>query len=598
MNLLEHPYPMCQILQCFAPAIYMQLYYDALQQFIELTPDQLIASKWNLYSFLINAQMTDKWLAKCQSSSFNSILQRIDTDDFPELPLVLLSSKSMPLLRAYKTYINHRHDTEPYTKRSAFFIATNRNAHFFERNLQDCPNIVEPEFLSDVLRLVKLAILISNKPIKSTNDFKFYDEVWKQFKQINAINLSDNQKILYNEFARMLSLHDFVRTNRRYENLSDSLALKVFASKYNILDFFYRFNEGSIITHTSEYQLLRNQLLANQTSNQLINANLEKDAKISEIHMYDLFYTISLVMELLLLKPVTRNYEDIVQTKTGEVKQIIDNIDDPIAYIESVEYLFTLLFLRWEHVNAQAYSSGKLTRSTSATTTMHESDTSYIENTENGSGRKLPAQVHNKTGFTCSYKLFQNMLRVLSSSIINRKDDQQNETLKQRYTCMTATIDDAKWRLQLLDLYYSSTNCIHAPTKLKTTLTSRYKQFIQPIYTNVFNSSDEEIGSMYLTVPKNPIRRKPRRRISSKRSSCTGRSDTFINSTELEGRTGEVDLNASNASMSQYGNQYDRRRFMSKMLGQLTDMVAITVIRGDLNTAKSIIEVSEIEYEN
>lgn len=576
---------MCQIVRCLSPPIHMQLYYEALLQFSDFSSDQMSANKSNLYSFLINAILSDE---KCQTNIFNIIFQRIDSDEYWELPLVLLASQTMPLLKAYNAYVNQKYQLQPYSKRSAFFMAINKSAHFFELMNQDGHEIAEPDFLSCLSKLTKLATLISNKPTRTRPNFNFYDEVWKQFDQINVANLSDNQKIFYTEFARMLSLHHFVRTNRRYENLSDSIAIKILASKYSILDFFVKFNEGCMIVSTSDYHSVRQQLIENAKFNEFINPSMRGDsAKASEVNIYAHFCTICLMFELLLIKQTTRNYEELVQAKSVEIQQVVDNIVEPAEYIQAIEYLFTLCFLRWEHVSLKVFSSAKLENSTSATTTMYESDTSN-DNNDNESLKKTSAKPITRTGFACSFAVLQNMINALSSSLFNRKIDEQPESLKQRFLRISNAIDDARWRLQLIDLYYSATHHIKLPSHLKMILTARKKQMHSPI----LNSSDETDGNV-LSVPVqySAIRRKARRQHSRKRSSQTRKSDSFANSTEVEGKSkGSRDF--SNISEIRSERSRERRGFMSKMFGQIDDMVTISAIRGDLSVAKEIIAVS------
>lgn len=582
---------MCQIVRCFPPSIYMHLYYEALQQFIELSPDQMYANKFNLYSFLINAHLSDKWLEKCQAHIFDAIFRQIDTDDYWELPLVLLASKSMPLTKAYKAYLSQSYETNPCTKRNAFFMATNRSIHFFEPIIQGSREMVEPDFISSAARLVKLAILISNKPIRARSDFNFYEEVWKQFEEIQPAKLSDNQKIFYNEIARMLALHDFVRTNRRYEYLSDCIAIKILASKYNILDFFVKFNEGCFIMNTSDYHLVRRQLVENRIFNQSVNPNIPKHSeKPSEVNLYDQFYTIYLMVEVLLIKHTARNYEEVIRVKSGEIKKIIDNIDDSRAYIETVEFLFMLLFLRWEHVNSRVFSNGRLELSTTTSVT-HESDSS-MEFTDNASSRKV--QVPSiKSGFTGSFTVVKYMLDALSSSVVNRKVDEQNEGIRRRFMRISSAIGDAKWRLQLVDLYYVVTNCIRVPSDLKLLLTSRQNEMCsRMIIPQTSSDENDSKAATDGTRRESVIRRKPRRQKSAKKSKPE-RSDSFAHSTEVEGRNStNISFEIGNISAIRHGNNRERRRFMAKMLGQFTDMVAISVMRGDLNGARNIIEVS------
>lgn len=575
----------------------MQLYYEALKQFAEFSPQQMLASKHNLYSFLINVHLSDKWLEKCETEIYNRIFTQIDGDEYWELPLVLLVSKSMPLIDAYNAYLRNSYENDPLKKQNAFLMTTKRNVHFFEaitsgNGDQEC---VKPDFLNDVTRLVKLAILISNKPTRINIEFNFYQEVWKLFDQINATNLDDGPKIVYYEFARMLSLHRFVRSNRRYEYLSDSIALKVLASKYNILDFFVKFNDGSMIANISDYHHMRKQLVENGVFNEAINPNIPNDfERPSEVHIYDQFYTINLMIEVLLVRPMTRNYEDIMQAKSAEIKKIIENIDDPLAFIEAIEYLFMLLFLRWEHVPSRCFSNSKLEQSTSATTSVTHSDSSY-ESSDNVK-RANQTQPNVKNGFVCTFTILKYMLSALSSSMANRKVDKCSESLKKRFTDMSNAIEDAKWRLQLVDLYYIATNSIQATSDLKIMFTSRSKE----LSAKVLSSSDESENCGVSSKQHTIIRRKPHRRRRRK----VGKNDSNTHSNATDCKT-KSSFESETASRTRYGNERDRRKcFMSKMLAQFTDMVGIAVIaRDDLTMAKAIIEVSvctknfQVEYE-
>lgn len=575
---------MCQIVNCFPPSIYMQLYYEALKQFVEFSPQQMLASKHNLYSFLINIHLSDKWLERCDAEIFNRIFTQIDGNEYWELPLVLLVSKSLPLIDAYNAYLRNSYESDPLKKQNAFLMTTKRNIHFLEAITTGDQELVKPDFLDDVTQLVKLAILISNKPTRVNMEFNFYQAVWKLFDQINAPNLDDGPKTVFYEFARMLSLHRFVRSNRRYEYLSDSIALKVLASKYNILDFFVKFNDGSMIANVNDYHHMRKQLVENGVFNKAINPTIPKDdQRPSEVHIYDQFYTINLMIEVLLIRPMTRNYESIMQTKSAEIKKIVENIDDPLAFIETIEYLFMLLFLRWEHVRSRCFSNSKLDQSTSATTSVTHSDSSY-ESSDNVK-RANQLQSNSKNGFVCTFTILKYMLNALSSVMANRKTDECSESLQIRFTTMLTAIEDANWRLQLVDLYYIATNSIHATSDLKIMFTSRSKD----MSAKVMSSSDESENGGVSAKPHTIIRRKPYRR--RRRKIKTNDSNTHLNTTDCKTKSS---LESEMVPTIRCGNERDRRKcFMSKMLGQLTDMAGIAVIaRNDLTMAKAIIEVS------
>lgn len=559
---------MCQIVNCLPSSIHMQLHYEALRQFAEFSSDKLTEYKHNLYSFLINAQLSGKWLEKCEKEIFNDIFTQLDDYEYWELPLVLLASKSLPLIDAYNTYLQTRYENDPFNKQNAFLMATKRNTHFLELVIAQngVQTFTVPDCLGDVSRLVHLAILISNKSTHTDIDFNFYHVVWKQFERINLANLNESQRIFYYEFARMLSLHHFVWANRRYEHLSDSIAIKVLCGKYNILDFFVKFNDGSMIINTNDYPYVRRQLVENGIFNGAINSSVPKNAeRPSEVYIYDQFFTINLMTDVLLIRPMTQNYDAIMHTKCAEIKKIINNIDDSLAHIEMIEYLFMLMFLRWEHVRSRWASNSKLDQSASTATSDTQYDSTTYESSDDSSLTDR-ANRSTKKGFVCTFTVLKLMLNVLSSSLASRKIDTYSDVMRTRFIDISAAISDAKWRLHLVDLYYKATNWARASSDLKIMLTSHRIVTLRP---KVFSSSDE---SQYFDALS--IRRKPRRRRMDK------------------DRNNDTNTHSEATSVVRSDGQRDRRKcFMSKMLGQFTDMATIAVIRGDLATAKSIIAV-------
>lgn len=563
----------------------MQLYYEALQQFTEYSPQKMLENKYKFYSFLINSDLSEKWLAKCDTHQiFNRLFAQIDGDDYWELPLMLIVSKSLPLIDAYSTYLRTGCISDPFIKRNAFLMANTRNTHFLESLVTEngVQSLIEPYCLRDVKGLVQLAVLISNKSTRA--DFNFYHQVWRQFERINLENLNESQQIFYYEFARVLALHHFVRTNRRHEHLSDSIALKVLCSKYNILDFFVKFNDGSMITNTNDYRWVRRQLVENGIFNGAVNPYIPNDAdRPSEVHIYDQFYMINIMVDALVIKPITRNYDEIMHDKGAEIKQIIDQIDDPLAYIESIQYLFLLLFLRWEHIHKRCFSNSKIEQSASATTSATFSDSTYESDSDDMSVKGIF-----KTGFVCTFTALKLMLNALSSSMANRKIDMHRYGLVRRFTDISNAIADAQWRLHLVDLYYTATYAFRATSDLKIMLTPRSMKF----HEDVSSSSDdgENVGAS-TSKQHTAIRRKPRRprKMDQNRKNYI---NTHSNAADGKAKS-SVDSEAASAARDD--TQRDRRKcFMSKMLGQLTDMVSIAVIRGDLNLAKSIIQVNSL----
>lgn len=584
-NLLEHPYPMCQIIRCFPSTVSTQFFYDALQRFNDIPMCELAQKKSKLYSLLVNACITDKWLEKCEAYVFNTLLQRIDNDEFSELPLILLISK-LPLLKAYNAYVSRQCELNPYTTRSAFFTAITKKTHFLEPIVSDNGgDIPEPDAIQPLARLLRIVVQISNGNSRAT-EYHRYDDILKRFQnEIDPTQLTDNQLILYYEIERILSLYQFVRTCRRYDYQCDSIAVRTFAAKYSILDFLYKFNDGSLLTQTFDYQSIRVQLVRNQTLNQLISPHcVANREKISELNVFDQFYAVNSLVEVMQVNPYAKCYEDIVRVKCADIKQVIDNMFDTLAFVETVESLFTMLFLRWEHVNANADSNNKLDPFLSLTS-LQESETSAEYNDFDGPTRKLPKMINTKNGFVCSFVVLQTILNILSSSMTNHRIEEGDESLKERFNRVADEIANAKWRFALVDSFYTLLNSNQLPKSVKNLLTPHHIRSINAKTVNT--SSDDEAN----TSMKKSVRRKPRRRLSDrKRGQREINNVQFDHSTEVEGHV--IPFECSNISVIRSGNYRDRRGgFINKMLGNLVDMIVICVSKGDLAEAKRIIQV-------
>lgn len=585
-NLLEYPYPMCQIIRCFPSSVSTQIFYDALQRFNELPKCELVERKSKLYSLLVNASITDKWLEKCEAYVFNTLLHRIDNDEFSELPFILLISK-LPLLKAYNAYVSRQCELNPYTTRSAFFMAITKKSHFLEPIVSDNGgDIPEPAAIQPLARLLRIVIQISNGNSRAP-EYHRYDDILKRFEnEIDATQLTDNQLILYHEIQRILSLYQFVRMYRRYDYQCDSIAVRTFAAKYSILDFFYKFNDGNLLMQSLDYQSIRVQLVKNQTLNQLISPYCVDDRKkISEVNVFDQFYAVNALAEVMQANQYAKCYEDSIRVKCNEIKQIIDNMFDTLAFVETIESLFTLLFLRWEHVNANADSNNKLDPFLSLTS-IHESDISADYNDLDVPTRKLPKIINTKNGFVCSFVVLQTVLNILSSSMTNHRIEERDDSLKERFHRVADEIGNAKWRLALVDSFYSFMNFNQLSKSVKSLLTPYHMRSMNA--KTVSSSSENEDDAS----TKKSVRRKPRRRNSDrKRAQRESNNAQFAHSTEVEGKV--IPFECSNISIIRSGNYRDRRGgFINKMLGSFVDMAVICVGKGDLAEAKRIIQVS------
>lgn len=566
-NVIENPFPMCYIIHLLPSSIASQIFYEALQHFADLPTEDITAVKRQLYSLLVNANIVGKWLDKCETHLFDTLFHQIDIGQCKELPLVLVASKWLPLTKAYASFVERQSAIHPYRKESIYFLAKQRQTHFLESIASDNEDICVPEALVNVVQLIKIGLMIDNAHTKVTN-FNRYDEICKRFDRIDASQLLPNQFALYTEFNRILSLYKFVRHNRQYEYQCDTIAVRSFAATYNVIDFLYSFNNGSILTTTSDYSSVRRMLVANEQFNRIVSpaAAAARTDKISEIHLYDQFYAVDLLYELLFVRPYARDYERIVAGKCDEISRVLVGIDDSRAFVGAVEVLFAVLFVRWEHVNDDAINRSD---TFSSVTTIDDSDT--VSNEAAELKRTPPRGPVSKTGFVCTFTVLQTALDMLQASMVNHQLTTDIEEIRTKFKVMKDEVDTAKWRLRLVDSYYAAKSNVPLEKSLKAILTPCYPLTDSLI---VDSSDDDEAGTSQATTRATPVLRRKLRRRKPAPSNEAKPDESLTQSSEFE-----------------YGGYRNRRGFINQMLGTFTDMATICFCTGDYAEARRIIEV-------
>lgn len=537
---------------------------------------------------MANVYIADKWLKRCKSNVFPLIFKQCEEseDNFIELPLVLLSNTTTPLVPIYIEWAKQMFTENPFLTKAAFGLAIEKKVHFLEHIFFDELSDKIPAEITDCINLVKTVITIGNGEKNAKDNFV---EIEQHFdRKIDTNRLTSNHLIVYHELRRIFQLYRFMRTNKRFNYQMRIMALRTFSAKASILDFLYEFDDGGIIRSTAEYVNIRELLIENHQFNHLITPEVASiRTKPFEVNVYDQFYALQLTVEVLLLNTHIRSYEEVVRVKCNEIKQIIDNIEDVLAFVKVTEALLTILFLRWEHVIGKQNNGSKLETSTSLTT-IDESDTTEDNNDGMNTKRTQRVSSISRSGFVCSFVALQNLLNVINGSLSKRNWDGEApalSSLDRRYKRITDEITNAKWKLSLFSLYYSSVNRIQISKNLKYLLTFFYEE----LPTQALSSSDEEPedrGRKTVAV-RRKIRRKPVRKTENEKNS--------ILTTPMENE--RKSLRALNSNGIHEARGRDRRAIINKMLGPPINLVVICMSRSDLNEARRIIHVSCFLFE-
>lgn len=546
-------------------------------------PQLVQERKWNLFSLLANICVADKWLLKCEQLVMPTLFGHFDAfdNDLRELPLVLLANSSMALTKSYAKYECKLSSVDPFSPKAAFSSATNKRMHFLENIFYDEFNDCVPSCAIDCINLVKIVITISNGVQKTKENFEDIQKQFDDFIRPDRMRPGGGQLVVYNEIQRIFRLYQYMRSNKCFDYQMKLMALRSFSQRYNCIDFLYSFDDGGLIASTGNYTSIRELMTENQRLNECINANVAGVAtKSSELSVYDQYYAIQLLADVMFLNGRVKNYDEIVRIKCNEIKDVIIQLGGTVAFIECVESLYATLFMRWEHVNGNGTLGGSKIEHSTSLTTFDETDTS--EDAEFCAKRLQRQQSNHKAGFICSFIVLKNMLNMLHASIVHRCVDIERigmTTIGDRFERLANEVAEAKWRLTLFDVPTADTaNRVLISKETKQLLTPYYDE----ILTQALSSSDDENEDR-----GSRKRRKPRRKASQRRT------EPLVGSIEVERKP-----LAKSPSDAPVPNGNDGRAIIGKMLGPPLNLVAVCMSSGDVNEARKIIEENNLEQSN
>lgn len=427
--------------------------------------------------------------------------------------LCWLSGRSLQTLEYFLQYQAKQRCSGHFVQRYAFIRAVVQN-HFID-------DITHENSPIDVRRALFISNLVDSSDSLSVN--KIDEQLYNTLENGFTKSLSYELKRLY---LLSSSLTYFVPKFASCFNAIDALAKE--------LDFAYC-NPETINTI----------LLENYRNNQhiplLMTTTTEPN---SECDLFEQFMVIRLCLEIIL----DRNID--TQTKLKDLKNRLRNITSKTAYIEALETSFSLLFMRWEHVDHDREQS---------------SSNETSDNSNSTDKRRMHQQKIDNHGFVCTMDHVEAILKMLRMSINQKKhSDDISDAFKERFSQISEHINDAAWRLTL---FGTLVNLKRLPIDTKKYLTMHNTPKERK------SSSDEDDSiEIERKCDKKLTARKPRKRLLRKLE-CGKQSTTPIDSNS---------------------NSSNRRCIISKMLGSPQHLLTHCMNKVDTESSRQIIKVSLI----
>lgn len=515
-------YPTLQIVRLLPESLSTDLHYKALLALRGQCDDENLAVRF--INLLSNIDWPKRNLSAIQQHMFPTILDLTCNKAFSWL--CWLSGRSIRTLKEFLQYQAQQGCIGLLSHRYAFIRAAVEKMHFMDEiTYENCPvdakralfisNLANEIYSSDSLSTIKI-------------DEQLYDTLENGF----------TKSLLY-ELKRLCVL-------------SSSLTYFVpkFAICYNVIDALAK----EIDFGNCNPEIINSILLENCRNNQHIPLLMTTTTdRHSECDLFDQFMVIRLCLEIIL----DRSIDTAAEVKLKDIKTRLRNIYSIKAYVEALEASYSLLFLRWEHV--EHVNLDRTIESGSETTS---------DNSNSTERRRMHQQKFDKHGFVCTNHV-EAILKILKFSINQKKhSDHSSDAFGERFTQIAEHINDSAWRLTLFRA--ELVNSKRLPIDTKKYLT------IHNTPTERKSSSDEDanIEIDRKSEKKSTARRKPRKRHIRK----------------LAGS------NRSSPMRDSIKTPSDRRCIVSKMLGSPQHLVTVCMNKGDTETSRQIIKVSVTFY--
>lgn len=421
-----------------------------------------------------------------------------------------------------------------FDDKSIYLNVIEKRKHWIDLYLE---NFLNGTFLDETIQqnifLVKLSMKKSDRIIAKIDSTKLIGFSLKYFWEIER-----QQKLM--KFIKIKNFTEISKT-------------------FNLIDFLIK----NVNLSQVDYHQIRN----------LINENFQLNTKITEFknqenfecYLFDQYATVRNFLEIIFMESTSD-----IESNLLLIRIIFRNIKNLSSFIELLESVFSLLFIRYDH----QYDSRDLNETLDPAVS---SDENPEESHSSKNYTKSP------TGFICSKIIVYKILNTLKTIITQKKHSKQfeesSEILKSKFQKISNYINDGLWRLSLFTS--TTTNqLIENHTKFEN---FDSKQLVKPYPTDDNqSSSDDDDNSSEKTTPT-AVRRRPRKKRYLQKSDGTGESE----STNLEILKKSFEEQSSNSSGRKCGTS-----IITKMLGSSESLVAVCLTHGDLENIKLIIKVS------
>ncbi|XP_038114436.1 zinc finger FYVE domain-containing protein 26 homolog [Culex quinquefasciatus] len=523
-NLLRNPYPTCQLLRLLATSripsknsAIREVCDAGMVDFLE----SFSAEKGDkFYNLIANNLLSSGAIDQVVPAVLEMLGEgKVDRE---RLLLALVARRSQKLLKQFLR--------EMEVPREVQFLmeVIDGKRHFVERILTEGGQIpFQDEFVRDYIRLFQV--------ISEVNAGKAVEDVPAEL----VLPEGSALKMYHLELKRTQLLQKLFSGS-----LEDTLRMQDYAKESSVLALYLKQRK---LIEPAGYEQLLEVIAENDRLNREILAGVEVDQP-EDYKLLQMLILWKHVMEMIQLPPQLHTFEAILEIKTNAIRNTLKSVDDVQIFVELLESLLTLLFVRYEHLSQKSTTSG---------------------------------------GFMCSPAVLEASLNCLEIVVTQRKHATNyvdaSDHLKQRLADSLAIINDSLWRLSLFkEMSSTKDSQLQLTDAESANIILKLPDLVQDDEDRVFQSVD-------LDVPK---RRHSKRHQRYSQPSSSGSTShkllTTQHSLPLPNK-----LPAATSSLSSLSVSKPKALF-SKILGSPERLTTLCLVNKNLEAARAIVKTRNL----
>jgi hypothetical protein len=480
---------------------------------------------------------------------------------FTELYFSLLSRNSVDFLNLYLDCVQHQL-MKKFDLKSFYLKCTHQKKHWIEQ-VFDSKNDeqMKKNFNFTLANYIVLCRIILKGNCKNIFDT---ENCQHEYSYIDStVITNDVLNLCYSELSRQFEINKFLASQPLHSKCPIDM------TKNHLM---IQLLNNQIHFKMDEYEKILDVIKTNYelTLHQITNFNLVKEMQEkTEMQLLNEY----MIIKMYVLQSIHSSC-DSINEYLNHIRGLFKTINDGSVVLRLTQIIMTLIFVRYEHIKKTKLKK----RGSEISGSNYNNSFNSTDISDN-----VFIDIH-KSGFVCSkdsVKGILNSLRLFLTSLdITEAYKNSNLELKEKFTAMLKIVDNAIWRLQIIDCEKSTEVETHGIRESR-----EWINFHGSDTTNIKKSTNDE----KFEVKRRVLRKKQKR--GSK--ACIKSDDNDEDSDDKQQITEATLTEFSEVRMKSFENEIKKQTddIIKKMLLNPESLLALCAIRNDDENVQKLIKV-------